>query len=73
MSQAFYFLSVGYTIQNNNKTNNAAVTLTYTPLDIPFKTIIKPTSCLLSHSSHKLDIPFKTIIKPTLQKDKDGI
>ena len=66
MSQAFYFLSVGYTIQNNNKTNNAAVTLTYTPLDIPFKTIIKPTQYQYVSNHLLLDIPFKTIIKPTV-------
>ena len=34
-------------------------------LDIPFKTIIKPTSDWLRVVVGMLDIPFKTIIKPT--------
>ena len=34
-------------------------------LDIPFKTIIKPTLQIILNLYHLLDIPFKTIIKPT--------
>ena len=35
-------------------------------LDIPFKTIIKPTIARDLSDAEKLDIPFKTIIKPTV-------
>ena len=37
-----------------------------TMLDIPFKTIIKPTVRPKGTHSHLLDIPFKTMIKPTV-------
>ena len=36
-------LTVGYTIQNNNKTNLICTLIISPMLDIPFKTIIKPT------------------------------
>ena len=35
-------------------------------LDIPFKTIIKPTVSGTSIPNRSLDIPFKTMIKPTI-------
>ena len=38
----------------------------YNPLDIPFKTMIKPTGECLFLYVFLLDIPFKTMIKPTV-------
>ena len=40
----------------------------YDWLDIPFKTMIKPTMFKFDTANVGLDIPFKTMIKPTFHR-----